>query len=70
MLVGVIACIAYQVVLCLIIRTVKHHFFAGVPICDSIIRSMVSISSDTIHATCSCTKDTAEDIVFLCVAFR
>ena len=70
MLIGVVACIADQVVLCHIIRTVKHHLFAGVvPICDSIIRSMVSISSDTIHTTCSCTKDAAEDIALLGIAF-
>ena len=31
---------------------------------------MVSIGTDTIHTTCSCTKDTAEDFVFLGVVFR
>ena len=69
MLIGVIACIADQFVLCHIIRTVKHHVLAGVPICDSFIRSMVSSGTDTIHTTCSCTKDTAEDIALLGVVF-
>ena len=67
MFVSVVACIAYQAVLCLIIRTVKHHFFAGVPICDAFIRSMVGIGTDTIHTTCSCTEDTTENVVFLVV---
>ena len=68
MLIGVIACIADQFVLCHIIVTIKHHVFAA-PIGDSVIRGMVGIGTDTIHATSSCTEDTAENEICLFVIF-
>ena len=69
----VIAMVLNQFAFGICVRTIKHHVFRIIPVGDACIRCMgigiVITITDTIHTTCSCTEDTAEDIALLVVAF-
>ena len=63
MRVCIVAFIHAKISFCCIIVAKSHDRFrtAVCPIRDTVIRCMIGIISNTVHTTCSCTVDTAED---------
>ncbi len=63
MCVSIVAIIHTKISFCCIIVAKSHDRFrtAVCPVRDTVIRCVICIISDTIHTTCSCTIDTAED---------
>ena len=63
MCVSIVAIIHAKISFGSIIVAESHDRFctAVCPVRDTFVRCMICIISDTIHTTCSCTIDTAED---------
>ena len=63
MCVSIVAFIHAKISFGSIIVAKSHDRFrtAVCPVRDTVIRCVICIISDTIHTTCSCTIDTAED---------